>query len=258
VRVRTATVNEVLLSIDELAAREPGGAIAFDGDGTLWAGDIGEDFFHALLEHGLHEVARPALAEEAAAEGIDARGTAREIAHRIHQAYLANAFPEERICEIMTWAAAGWSRPELDRFCGHVLQVSGLRARLHREAIAVVEHAKRAGIDILLVSASPRAIVEQGARIVGIDPGMVIAAREAQDDAGIVRCAVERPIPYGAGKVTRLRERVGSRVIYAAFGDNAFDVAMLREARLPVAIRPKQRLVDRALEVPGLAILEKA
>ena len=84
-----------------------------------------------------------------------------------------------------------------------------------------------------------------------------MAAREACDAAGIVQCAVERPIPYGSGKVTHLRERLGAdRVLYAAFGDNAFDVAMLREARLPVAIRPKARLVERAAEVPALVVLE--
>ncbi len=38
----------------------------------------------------------------------------------------------------------------------------------------------------------------------------------------------------------------------AAFGDNAFDVAMLSEARVPVAVRPKDRLRERAAEVAGL------
>ena len=53
-------------------------------------------------------------------------------------------------------------------------------------------------------------------------------------------------------------EKIGAeRVLYAAFGDNAFDVAMLREARVPVAIRPKPRLLERAGEVDGLVVLEE-
>jgi hypothetical protein len=32
---------------------------------------------------------------------------------------------------------------------------------------------------------------------------------------------------------------------------------MLREARVPVAIRPKPRLVERAGEIPGLLVLER-
>ncbi|NVL83953.1 haloacid dehalogenase-like hydrolase, partial [Escherichia coli] len=39
--------------------------------------------------------------------------------------------------------------------------------------------------------------------------------------------------------------------------DNAFDVPMLREARIPVAIRPKPRLVERASEIPNLLVLER-
>jgi phosphoserine phosphatase len=67
---------------------------------------------------------------------------------------------------------------------------------------------------------------------------------------------VDRPIPYGAGKVTRLDERIGpSRILFAAFGDNAFDVALLASARVGVAVRPKPRLRERAHEVPGLVEL---
>ncbi len=256
--VRTITVEEVILAIDEARDREPGGAIAFDGDGTLWAGDIGEDFFGALLEGGVLDFARDALVREAVAENIDASGTAREIAHRIHLAYLAGTFPEERVCEIMTWAAAGRPRAALDRFCAEVIEAVGLRARLHDEAIRVVEHARRVGVEVFLVSASPRAIVQQAAKVVGIDVSNTMAVCETCDEAGIVQCAVQRPIPYGEGKATRLRERLGlERVLYAAFGDNAFDVPMLRAARVPVAIRPKARLLERAAEVPLLAVLDK-
>ena len=256
--MRTITVNEVILAIDEAREREPGGAVAFDGDGTLWSGDIGEDFFAAFLDRGVHDAAREALVREAAAEDVDISGTPREIAQRIHAAYVAGTFPEERVCEIMTWVAAGWSRTELDRFGGELVETLRLGDRLHAETIRIVEHARRVGIDVYLVSASPRAIVEQAARLVGIERTNAMAAREACNAAGIVEAAIERPIPYGPGKVTHLRERLGeARVLYAAFGDNAFDVPMLRESRHPVAVRPKARLVDRAAEVPALVELER-
>lgn len=258
--VRTISLDEVTAAIDETSRREPGGAVAFDGDGTLWAGDVGEDFFHALVDGAMREAARAALAEEARREGVDVEGagTASDIAHRIHRAYLAGAFPEQRICEIMTWAAAGWARAELDAFCREVVRRGDVESRLHGEAVHVVEHARRAGIEVFIVSASPAPIVEQAARLVGIDPAFVIAAREARDEHDVVRCDVDRPIPYGDGKVHRLRERVRSgRTLYAAFGDNAFDVPLLREARIPVAVRPKKRLVDRAGEVPDLRTLEQ-
>jgi phosphoserine phosphatase len=70
-----------------------------------------------------------------------------------------------------------------------------------------------------------------------------------------MRAEVERPIPYGAGKVSALRSVIGARPILAACGDNAFDVDLLCAARLPLAVRPKERLLARRGEVPNFAIL---
>jgi HAD superfamily phosphoserine phosphatase-like hydrolase len=259
-RVQTATVEEIIARIDSLAEADArAGAIVFDGDGTLWSGDIGEDFFDALIAHDrFTEVARAALAVEAEAEKISTSGGGADVARRIHEAYHAGTFPEERVCEIMTWACAGWTRAELDTFAARVLETLGLSARLHEEALRVARWAKERGIAVYLVSASPRAIVEQAARLVGVDATRIASATEECDAGGVVLTSVLRPIPYGPGKVTRLREKLGTRTLYAAFGDNVFDVAMLRDARVPVAVRPKERLVEHASEVPGLVTLQRA
>jgi HAD superfamily phosphoserine phosphatase-like hydrolase len=253
----TASVSSIIDAIDSAAKEAPGGAIATDGDGTLWSGDIGEDFWDAFMKRGPNaELTREALAFEAAAAGLPTTGSAHDIAHAIHAAYLAGTFSEERVCEVITWIAAGWTVEELDAFCTETIEAIGLRSRLHGETIAVIEHARKRGIDVFLVSASPRAIVDAAARVVGIPAANVTAVRE-RAKGGIVECAVIRPIPYGEGKVTRLREKLGSRTLYAAFGDNAFDVPLLQSAQHPLAVRPKQRLLDRAAEVPNLRILER-
>jgi HAD superfamily phosphoserine phosphatase-like hydrolase len=256
--VQTATVAETIARIEE-QAREPGGAIASDGDGTLWSGDIGEDFFAALLEQRrLFAAVHDPLVREAREHGLDGSGDAFEVARRIHAAYLAGTFPEERVCEIMTWATAGARRVDIDGFARDLVEAIGLEQRLHREAIAVVEHARERGIDVYVVSASPRPIVLAAAEIIGIPLPNVLAATERIDANGVVVAEVDRPIPYNAGKVKRLREKLGTRPLYAAMGDNAFDVALLAESRVPIAIRPKARLVERASEVKGLVTLEKA
>jgi phosphatidylglycerophosphatase C len=258
-RVKPVTVAEIITLLEEHVAREPGGAIAFDGDGTLWSGDIGEDFFEALLEDGnLSEVAHEALVREAEAERLETSGGAVAVARRIHAGYLAGTFPEERVCEIMTWAFAGWRHDEAEAFAEKVLVKVGLDGRLHTEALRVVAWAREHGVTTYLVSASPRAVVEQAARRVGIELPNVASATEERDAKGVIVASAVRPIPYGPGKVMHLRAKLGARPLYAAFGDNAFDVAMLREARTPVAIRPKPRLVERAAEVPGLLVLERA
>jgi phosphatidylglycerophosphatase C len=256
--VKNATVAEVIALLEEQIAREPGGAIAVDGDGTLWSGDVGEDLFEALLEDGaISATAHEALVREAAAEKLDTDGGAVAVARRIHVAYLAGTFPEERVCEIMTWIFAGWTPDEADAFADRVLVKVGLEARLHAETLKIVAWAREKNVTTFLVSASPRNVVEQAARRVAIDHAHVASATEERDSKGFITASVVRPIPYGPGKVMHLRAKLGARPLYAAFGDNAFDVAMLREARIPVAIRPKPRLVERAAEVPGLLLLER-
>ena len=256
--VRTASVAEVIALLEQDLAREPGGAIAVDGDGTLWSGDIGEDFFAALLDDGkIDAAAQTALAREAEAEQIDSSGNGVDIARRIYAGYHAGTFPEERVCEIMAWAFAGWKLEDVDAFASRVLDRVGLEGRLHGEAMRIVEWARERGVATYLVSASPRAIVEQAARRVRIDLANVASATEERDAKGIVVSSVVRPIPYGPGKVMHLRAKLGARPLYAALGDNAFDVPMLREARIPIAVRPKPRLVERASEIPGLLMLER-
>lgn len=251
--MRTTTTQQAIAFIEAARAEASNGAIAFDGDGTLWSGDIGEDFFHALLAaKAVRPEACAALAREAQEAGLTGDGTGTELAERIHLAYLGHAFPEERCCEVMTWVSAGWSRADLGRFCADVLVQTRLAERLHGEAMAIVEHARKVGLEVYLVSASPRTVVEEAAKIVGITN--IVAATEVVAE-GIVAPAIEAPIPYGQGKVTRLRERIGTRPLHAAFGDNAFDVPMLREARHAFAVRPKARLRDRASDVPGLTEL---
>jgi phosphoserine phosphatase len=256
--VHLQTPDDVWARIDTLARATPGGVIATDGDGTLWSGDVGEDLFHAFLERGHVEAqGLEGLRHAARAHELSDAGTGSEIARRIYAAYLEGQYPEERMCEVMTWCFAGWTRSDVRAFAGDVVDRGSLVARLHPEVHAVIERARAAGIEVLLVSASPLAVVVEAGRRVGFAEDQVVAARPRY--AGDVMVAgVEAPIPYGPGKVSRLRERIGAdRTLYASFGDNAFDVALLAGAAVPVAVRPKPRLRSRAGEVPGLVELAR-
>jgi phosphoserine phosphatase len=255
-RVQLETPDAVWSRIESFAREEPGGVVATDGDGTLWRGDVGEDLFHAFVRAGRVEPpALEALRRDARAHGISDAGSGADVAQRIYAAYLDGFFPEERVCELMTWCFAGWSDGELRAFARDVVDRGGLTARLHPEILHVLGKVRAAGIDTVLVSASPVAVVVEAAARVGFAPESVIAARPRYEGEVVV-ADVERPIPYGPGKVARLRERLApAQPLYAAFGDNAFDVAMLAAARVPVAVRPKPRLRARADAVPGLVEL---
>jgi phosphatidylglycerophosphatase C len=279
--VQLQAADDVWARIEALARQRPGGIIATDGDGTLWSGDVGEDLFHAFLNQGRVEApALEAFRSVARSHDLSDAGQGTEIARRIYARYLEGAYPEDRMCELMTWCFAGWTRAEVQAFASDVVDRNGLSARLHREVHSVLERARVAGIEAVLVSASPFAVVREAGLRVGFDEAHVVAALpryDASPDAGTggdgsipagpkpdearrgaerMLPEVERPIPYGPGKVSRLRELVGhERPIYASFGDNAFDVALLAGASVPVAVRPKPRLRALAAEVPGLVEL---
>lgn len=246
---------DVWTRIEALAREQPGGVVATDGDGTLWSGDVGEDLFFAFLELGrVESPALDAIRTSALDHALSDAGSGVDVAQRIYAAYLAGDVPEEAICELMAWCFAGWNKGEVHSFAREVIERAGLVGRLHGEVLTVLERARDAGVETVLVSASPLAVVLEAGSRLGFDEQHIVAARSCYE-GDVMLAQVERPIPYGGGKVSRLRERVGSRVLYAAFGDNAFDVPLLASARVPVAVRPKPRLRERANEVSGLVEL---
>jgi len=252
------TVDEVWARIDAAAASAGGrGVIATDADGTLWTGDVGEDLFHAFVERGIvHPEAFEAMRREARDHALSDAGTGQEVARRIYAAYVAGTFPEERCCELMAWCFAGWTRAEVAAFARDAIERVGLGARMHGEVLTLLDRARKAGLEVLLVSASPIAVVRVAGARAGFEEGQIVAARSGFDGE-VMRAEVERPIPYGAGKVVRLREHLGTdRPLLAAFGDNAFDVDLLQSARVGVAVRPKPRLRERAEKVTGLVELK--
>jgi phosphoserine phosphatase len=254
--VQLQSGDAVWARIEALARAQPGGVVATDADGTLWEGDVGEDLFHAFLEFGRVEPpATAAIRKDARDHDVSDAGTGAEVARRIYGAYLRGGFPEERICELMTWCFAGWTRAEVAAFARRVVDAESIGARFHGEMISMLARARAAGIEVVLVSASPVAIVQEAASSAGFDAEHVVAA-QASYLGEVMAAHVERPIPYAGGKLTRLRERIGApRQLYAAFGDNAFDTDLLCGAGVPVAVRPKPQLRALASAVPGIVEL---
>jgi HAD superfamily phosphoserine phosphatase-like hydrolase len=218
------------------------GVVAFDGDGTLWSGDVGEDFMHAALTRG--EVREPATLALRALTGRSASGA--ELARYLFAEYMEHRFPEDGICEVIAWLHAGFSREEVRAIVVDVLASEGLAGRIHGEAATVLAWARSRGHEVFVVSASPQHVVEEAAALVGVDAAHVLAVRP-RFTGDRMAAEVERPIPYGPGKVAALEAVLAGRPLLAAFGDNAFDVPMLARARFGVGIRPKQRLRDAAV-----------
>jgi len=254
--VQVQSGGDVWARIEQAARKQPGGVVATDADGTLWDGDVGEDLFHAFVEHGVvHPSAMQAIAREARDHALSDAGTALDVARRLYAAYTEGRYPEQRACELMAWCFGGWTCQAVSEFARATVDKLGLEARMHGEVMGLLGRARKAGIEVVLVSASPVAIVRAAGSRAGFDATHVVAA-QSRWEGDVMLPDVERPIPYAGGKVQRLREHIGpDRPLYAALGDNGFDVALLASARVGIAVRPKPRLRERAGEVPGLVEL---
>jgi phosphoserine phosphatase len=257
--VNQCTARELWTRIEDCALDMPEGVIATDGDGTLWSGDVGEDLFRAFVDQNLvRPEAVDALRREARIHELSDAGSGQEVARRIYSAYIDGRFPEDIVCEVMTWCYAGLTLDEICAFARDVVEGANIGSRIHDEMRYVLDRARTARIRVFLVSASPTYSVSEAAKHLGLFEPDLVAARARVLD-GVLQPELERPIPYGAAKVTRLREAIGpARPVVAAFGDNVFDLAMLGEARLAVAVRPKPRLLATVAEVRGLVQLTAA
>jgi phosphoserine phosphatase len=253
--VELLSADDIVRRIADAAGNDAeAGAVAFDGDGTLWSGDVGEDFFHATLEVGRFlPPAVKAMCVVGRAAGLDGmdpeHGAGVAIARRLFDAYLEHRVPEDVICEVIAWVCAGWREEEVTLLARAVVEGGALASRRHTELDVVIEWARRSGVEAFLVSASPRPVVEAAGAALGFDRAHVFAAT-APFVQGVMLPEVVRPIPYGPGKAALLRERLGDRMLLAAFGDNAFDVPMLQAARVAVLVEPKERLLARLAELP--------
>lgn len=247
------TVDDLMRRLD--AARQEQAALAFDADGTLWSGDVGEDgFLRAVAEQSIREEALPAMLEIAARFSVPAAGRPHEVARALWTAYAAGRFPEREVCEVMAWCYAGWSATEFASYCDDVVRRSALASRLHRELTPIIEWSRRVGLQLLVVSASPRGLVDAGAKLWGFGPEEVIAATPAAD-RGRIAARLISPVPYAETKCELANARIAGRQWLASFGDNVFDIDMLRAARIGIAVRPKPALLERLASLPGIAVL---
>jgi phosphatidylglycerophosphatase C len=254
VTIPTLDGARLIARLEALLGSEPA-AVAFDADGTLWSGDVAEDVFSHAVDHQLlREEPAAELARAASQGGIASDGTPSEIARRLFDAYLEGRYPEREVCEVMTWCFAGFTPSEVATLARQVLSEKALGQRLHREIEPVIDWARRRGLRTVVISASPRPIVETAAEHWGIDPAD-IAAGSAELEAGRFAPRLLEPIPYALAKVAHGRRLLGATRWLAAFGDSGFDADMLSAAELPVAVRPKPSLCASAARIAGLVEL---
>src|SRR5260221_4807141 len=155
----------IVVSSDEIVSRLGGEApknavIAFDADGTLWSGDVGIDTFEMLLTEGaVRDAALPALRQEALSAQLQLCDDPNDQARALYEGFQRGLYAEELAFPMMAWAFAGYSPQEMGAFAATVVDRVGLRDRLHREVVPVIEWTVKYSLPLYVVSASPDIVV---------------------------------------------------------------------------------------------------
>ena len=252
---RPVTPDDLVAELERRLHADRPSALAFDGDGTLWSGDVGEDVFRFAVRNGrLREAARAQIEHEATSRGFGTFSDVNETAEHLFEAYLAHRYPEREMCELMTWCFAGHTLSEMKQLASEALLAASHSDRLHPEVAPVLHFARSRGVRTIVVSASPRAIVELAAGAWGF-AATDVAAGTPLVVSGVIAPRMDGALPYAAAKCVAGRGLLGAAHWLASFGDNVFDLEMLLEAEVGVAVRPKPALRARLSEVPGALLL---
>ena len=233
-------------------------SIALDADGTLWDVDVGVSLFEALLQRGgVRAEAEEALLAEArrfeidVPQGSGALGAARAL----HAAFLEGRYPDDLAYAMHAWSFAGWSESDAAAMSGEVLRALRLAERVRPAFPRLLEWASGRAVDAYIVSASPVWIVRLGAALLGVPADHVLAMTPAVT-SGVVEPRIVPPITYGDGKLAAIQKVEPDDILLGAFGDSPYDAAMLRAARVPVAVTPGPKLLEIAGTIPNLVVME--
>lgn len=214
-------VREVVREVAAL-----GGPVAFDADGTLWRGDVGEELLRWLAHEGRLPAARgrhgvyAEYERRVARDPADAYAWSVEVMRGIEEAPLLEA------CEGLIRA----------RFAGRLLRP----VRLVLEALAA------SGCEVWIVSASPHWPVLAGARLLDVPERRVLAV-SCQVAQGRLTGEVVKPVTCGDGKVEALRARgVRPRL---SVGNGELDLPMLAYSERAIVVAPPDE--DNALVREG-------
>ncbi len=233
--------------------------MAFDGDGTLWSGDVGEDLFRAALRERISGRRGPTRACSPKPSSIrcpsnGARERQRRRGRADCGATSAGKYPERETCAMMTWCYAGRTLADVQALAEPVLQETKLATRLHGELAPILEWSRQRG-------RAQRADFRFAARRRGTGGARCGASllatspqpRPPSSRIGQARMAAPCRTPKPSDRRTGL---FGDARWLAAFGDNVFDIDMLTAAELGVAVRPKPKLATE-LAALGLRLLAR-
>jgi phosphoserine phosphatase len=203
------------------------GPATFDGDGTLWSGDVGQGFFKWMLTNRHYPAQRIPMLE------------------RAWRSYRAGKYDGEKFYELMVTAMAGMKETKVKELAREYFDQHH-RSRVYRPMVKLVESLKGIDVSPWVVSGSPYWVVAAGARHLNIPEDRVIGLSVRVDKGGYLTDEVVRPVPWKIGKAKRIMQQVGAAPVLAA-GNSYGDIQMLRIAsEFPLVINPGPQVLRQA------------
>jgi phosphoserine phosphatase len=254
--IRRAPLQDILERCDRLAIDSgrlrPGQPqlAAFDADGTLWKTDVGDLLWERLLaERALDRRAIAPIARTLRACGVEPSRDPYVDFPRLQELHRSGLCSEELLARVMLQGLAGLREEDV---YVQALKAMGRCEALSNaatgEASSLLDHLRRLGFQVVVVSASPRWAVEVAAQPLGISPDEVLAGQVAVVN-GVLSDGVLDPLPHGRGKIQALLRRYG-RVPVVAAGNGLGDLPMLEGAsHLRFLFNPTEELVKAADEI---------
>ncbi|MBW2534944.1 MAG: haloacid dehalogenase-like hydrolase [Deltaproteobacteria bacterium] len=226
-RVRRRLQPRVQRILKHISATGQRGPATFDGDGTLWAGDVGEGFFTWMLKNGHYPQERTPML------------------YRAWHGYKAGTFDGEKMYELMVTGLAGVKETRVKELARLYFDTKH-RHRIYRPSSDLITALTSMGIEPWVVSGSPKWVVAAGARHLGIPAERVIGLGVRVDSDGRLTGEVVRPVPWKHGKAKRILQHVG-RIPVLAAGNSYGDLQMLKTATgLSLVINPCPKTLRHA------------
>lgn len=136
----------------------------------------------------------------------------------------------------------GWSRQEFDQMADWIVD-SEMWPERRTQVLEEIINSLSAGIQLVVVSSGYQPIVSSFAKKINAIP---IGTPLNFDNDGLQ--GISYPVNAYEHKVTRIREKVTSGNILAAYGDTISDLPMLELAQEPIAVYPDKQLRKIAVD----------
>jgi phosphoserine phosphatase len=214
--------------------------VASDADGTLWNADVAEIAWElALTERLFRPAAVEPVGEVLRGAGGTSSGDPHEDAREIWRLFLAGQVPDGPILRVMATCFAGLSEDEARAFGDRVFQ-DHLAPKVYAETVPLFRAFAKRGLPLVVVSGSPKFLVEAGVRGLGLEAEVRGVTLSRVD--GCLGPEVVPPLTWNQGKIEAIAPLVGASGPLIALGDSQGDRELLLAARHKIMVHPRRSL----------------